>query len=171
MILTGKKITSETQLGNIVIEPFDESQVNPNSYNYRLNDKILCPVILNDKLVRFEEFDISDQGFWLEPHVTYLSSTYETLGSCKYAMSLIGRSSVGRLGLFLQVSANLGHTGSCHRWTLELVCAKRFKIHKYMKIGQICFWHNLGTPDLYKEGYSSYNLPQISNHMLEKDTI
>jgi hypothetical protein len=44
----------------------------------------------------------------------------EELGSRKYAMSLIGRSSIGRLGLFLQVSANLGHTGSSHCWTLEL---------------------------------------------------
>lgn len=54
-------------------------------------------------------------------------------------MSLIGRSSTGRLGLFLQVSADLGHTGAEHKWTLELVAAKPIKIYPNMIIGQISF--------------------------------
>ena len=40
MILTGDEIRN--QLGqNIVIEPFDESRLNPNSYNLTLHDEIL----------------------------------------------------------------------------------------------------------------------------------
>lgn len=86
----------------------------------------------------------------------------ETLGSNKYAMSLIGRSSLGRLGLFLQVSANLGHTGSIHKWTLELVATKKIKIYTFMIIGQISFWTNKGDIKLYKNSYSDFNFPQIS---------
>ncbi len=33
MILTGRAITAAVRDGDVVIEPFTESQVNPNSYN------------------------------------------------------------------------------------------------------------------------------------------
>ena len=33
MILTGTKIQNEVKKGKIIIEPFFESQINPNSYN------------------------------------------------------------------------------------------------------------------------------------------
>ena len=36
MILTGQQIIKEVRSGGIVISPFSEEQVNPNSYNYRL---------------------------------------------------------------------------------------------------------------------------------------
>ncbi|NJS42096.1 hypothetical protein HC766_07695 [Candidatus Gracilibacteria bacterium] len=93
----------------------------------------------------------------------YLASTYEKLGSQKYAMRLIGRSSVGRLGLFLQVSADLGHTKSSHSWTLELVACNDIKVYKYMKIGQISFWRNIGEVEEYKSHFNKYNKPQFNN--------
>ena len=77
-------------------------------------------------------------------------------------MSLIGRSSTGRLGLFLQVSADLGHTGSVHNWTLEIVAAKAIVIYPGMIVGQISFWENLGDVSPYCLGYSVYSLPEIS---------
>lgn len=90
----------------------------------------------------FEEAAIPEDGYILKPRQMYLGHTAETIGSRKYAMSLIGRSSVGRLGLFLQISANLGHTTSSHKWTLEMVSVKPLKIYPYMKIGQVSFWEN-----------------------------
>lgn len=74
-------------------------------------------------------------------------------------MSLIGRSSVGRLGLFLQVSADLGHTTSQHQWTLELVAAKPIILYPNMKIGQVTFWNNCGVlkPDTFT--YANFNYP------------
>lgn len=85
-------------------------------------------------------------------------------------MSLIGRSSTGRLGLFLQVSADLGHTGSVHKWTLELVTAKPFRVYPGMITGQISFWLNYGDASLYEGGYSAYSCPQISKMEKEIDT-
>ena len=161
MILTGSEITTQVKKGKIIIDPFNETQVNPNSYNYRLGNELICFKIKNNKKTS-HKIKIPAKGFIINPHKAYLASTYETLGSTKYAMSLIGRSSIGRLGLFLQVSANLGHTGSIHKWTLELVSTKKFRIYPNMIIGQITFWTNKGDIRLYKESYSKYNCPKKS---------
>ena len=40
MILTGSEIIKEHEKGNIIIEPFFQEQINPNSYNYRLGHKL-----------------------------------------------------------------------------------------------------------------------------------
>jgi dCTP deaminase len=157
MILTGSEIEKEVKKSNIKIMPFNKNQVNPNSYNYRIDNEIID--FSNNKVRKIK---IPKTGFILKPHQIYLANTYETLGSDKYAMSLIGRSSLGRLGLFLQVSANLGHTGSKHSWTLELVSAKHLRIYPYMIIGQISFWDNKGKIIHYRKGYSKYNKPKQS---------
>ena len=162
MILTGNEIKRMVKVGSIVIEPFMPEQINPNSYNYRLGPKLGVPNVNDGGKVEFKMIDLPENGYVIQPMTTYLGHTYEILGSDKYAMSLIGRSSLGRLGLFLQVSANLGHTGSCHQWTLEIVTAKPFKLYPYMRIGQISFWENHGSIDPYMEGYSNFNVPQPS---------
>jgi len=161
MILTGSEIKKQVKKKNITIEPFNENQINPNSYNYRIGNKLIIFEIKNMEK-NSKEIKIPKEGFVLEPHKTYLASTYEILGSKKYAMSLIGRSSIGRLGLFLQVSANLGHTGSVHKWTLEILSTKKFRIYPFMIIGQISFWDNKGEINPYEKGYSQFNKPKIS---------
>jgi dCTP deaminase len=166
MILTGSAIKTGVETGEIVISPFNAAQLNPNSYNYRLG-----------RHLRFREdsgelvsVELPEAGFVLEPHRTYLGHTYETLGSDKYAMSLIGRSSTGRLGLFLQVSADLGHTGSKHKWTLEIVAAKKIIVYPGIVIGQISFWLNEGSVSHYRDGYTRYSVPQVSKFEEIHDT-
>jgi dCTP deaminase len=167
MILTGSEIVKMVKDGSIKIELFSAEQVNPNSYNYRLGPKLLVARCENDSVTGFDEIALPEDGYVLRPHTMYLGHTHETLGSDAYAMSLIGRSSLGRLGLFLQVSANLGHTGSSHQWTLEIVAAKPFKVYPYMRIGQISFWCNMGTAQKYNAGYSRHNDPEQSRLMTE----
>ena len=41
MILSGKEIEREIKNENIVINPFNPSQVNPNSYNLTLHNELL----------------------------------------------------------------------------------------------------------------------------------
>ena len=41
MMLTGPEIVKEHFAGNISIEPFNLLQVNPNSYNLKLGNKLL----------------------------------------------------------------------------------------------------------------------------------
>lgn len=163
MILTGKKIEDEFKKGNIVISPFNVQNLNPNSYNYRIGDSIKVYQGMKNDKPSFKEEPIPDNGFVLKQGQTYLANTFEVIGSKKYAISLIGKSSIGRLGLFLQVSANLGHTGSEHRWTLELIAAKKIRIYKNMNIGQVSFWNNDGELIGYDGFFGSKNDIQESN--------
>ena len=41
MILTGNEIAKQHNLGKIIIDPFNIKNVNPNSYNYHLDDKYI----------------------------------------------------------------------------------------------------------------------------------
>jgi len=162
MILTGKEITREVGRGTISIEPFLTEQINPNSYNYRLSETIKEFRFMKGFKPVFQEVSIPREGYVLIPHQLYLAHTFEIIGSKKYAMSLIGRSSIGRLGLFLQVSANLGHTTSKHQWTLELVATKPIKVYPHMIIGQVSFWKNKGEIERYKGRYGRLNMSQES---------
>lgn len=159
MILTGVEIIKAVAKGDIILSNFDKNQVNPNSYNYRLGQVLKRFVCFDGNKSIFENIIIPQTGYMLEAGKMYLGHTDEVIGSNKYAMSLIGRSSIGRLGLFLQVSADLGHTTSVHQWTLELVAAKPIIIYPKMKIGQITFWDNSGEFYQHKFTYANYNNP------------
>ena len=167
MILSGIKIKEKIKKNNISIEPYNDNLLNPNSYNYRLADviyEITDSVIDPVKKTNIRKIKISDEGYILKPNKLYLGSTYEKIGSSKYVTQLIGRSSVGRLGLFLQVTAPLGHIGCNHCWTLELRVVQPLKIYPMMKIGQVTFWSIFGDNSLnYSSGkYNKYLSAEIS---------
>lgn len=161
MILTGPEIARMRKGRRIIIEPYSATQLNPNSYDFRLGTQLGVPVVKEGAL-EFDVIDLPVDGFVLEPKTMYLAHTLEKLGSDTYAMRLMGRSSLGRLGLFLQISADLGHTGACHQWTLEIVAALPFKIYPKMRIGQLSFWRNLGMRGAYEQRYSAFNAPTPS---------
>lgn len=168
MILTGSKIKEEVACGNIAIEPFLESQINTNSYNYRLGPTIKVFQKFDEGGLVFREIVIPEEGYVLKPGVMYLANTLEVIGSDKYAMSLIGRSSTGRYGLFLKVSANLGHTTSKHSWTLEIVAALPIKLYPGMIVGQVSFWVNYGDITPYGRRYGFVSHSEESFAQLEK---
>jgi dCTP deaminase len=47
---------------------------------------------------------------------------------------------MGRLGLFLNMTADLGHIGTKSNWTLELTAVQPLRIYPGMVIGQVSFW-------------------------------
>ncbi len=162
MILSGPEIAREVTAGRIVITPFSKEQINPNSYNYRLGTTLKEYVAGHDGETSFREIPIPESGIILKPQMMYLSHTAEVIGSSHYAMSLIGRSSLGRLGLFLQISANLGHTASEHQWTLELVACQPIRLYAGMIVGQVSFWENSGTVVPYEGTYGHLSNTQES---------
>ncbi len=167
MILTGSQIIEEVKHGNIMIEPFSEKQVNPNSYNYRLGDYYIemDDQIIYDARHGCEKYDlkkIPKNGLVLKEKKLYLCSTYEKIGSDEYVTSLIGKSSMGRLGIFLQASADLGHQGQIHNWTLEIRCAIPTKIYPGMVIGQVSFWKVEGDKYITDGYYTKFDCPQVS---------
>jgi dCTP deaminase len=162
MILTRAEIDREVAQGAIVINPYVPTQLNPNSYNYRLgsNIKEVHPEnSLGNSAANNPLLPIDESGTVIAPGRVYLSNTLEVIGSRKYVISLIGRSSIGRLGLYVQLSADLGNLGDAHRWTLELTCVQPMFIYPGMIMGQISFWETHGAPAFYSGPYTRFSQP------------
>jgi len=171
MILSGKEIKKQVKEGSIAIDPFTDDQINPNSYNLRLHPDLL--VYDNDILDMRENNSVSplvipDDGLQLEPHKLYLGRTVERTSTDKYVPMLEGRSSVGRLGLFIHITAGFGDIGFDGFWTLEIFCVQPIRIYSGLEICQI-FYHTIdGDFDLYRsKKYQSNKGVQPS--MLYKD--
>ena len=171
MILSGKEIKKQVKEGSIAIDPFTDDQINPNSYNLRLHPDLL--VYDNDILDMREKNSASplvipEDGLLLEPHKLYLGRTVERTSTDKYVPMLEGRSSVGRLGLFIHITAGFGDIGFDGFWTLEIFCVQPIRIYSGLEICQI-FYHTIdGDFDLYRsKKYQSNKGVQPS--MLYKD--
>lgn len=163
MILTREAIRRSVAAGSITIQPFDEALLNPNSYNYRLGPYVkVAPVGTLDPLspTDWPEIEIPEEGMVLEPGRLYLGHTLERIGSRMFVTSLIGRSSIGRLGLFLQISADLGHQGAIHSWTLELAAVQPIRVYPGMRIGQVSFWVPAGEATEYRGRYGGESKPR-----------
>ncbi|WP_328912503.1 MULTISPECIES: dCTP deaminase [unclassified Streptomyces] len=162
MILTGPAIRHAVDRGEITIDPFDPDQLNPNSYNYRLGDVLKVAVggpADPRQDTELETIRIPSSGFELQPGTVYLGATVERIGSPRYVASLIGRSSLGRLGCFLQISADLAQLGALHRWTLEIVVVQHLTVYAGMRMGQVSFWERVGAGAPYVGYYGRLDDP------------
>lgn len=161
MILSGLQI--KERLGkDIIIDPFDEQRLNPNSYNLRLSDEMLTyeevETIHGAGGLRSEDFvldmkknnphrrwKIPEEGFLMKPGRLYLGRTMEMTETKNLVPLLEGRSSVGRLGIFIHATAGFGDVGFKGYWTLELSCVEPVRIYAGVEICQI-FYHTVGSP-------------------------
>ncbi|MFF3697258.1 deoxycytidine deaminase [Streptomyces sp. NPDC002221] len=162
MILTGPAIRAGVLSGAITIDPFERTLLNPNSYNYRLGSQLKQLVSSPaDPTVpaRTRTIDLPADGYVLRPGTVYLGTTVETIGSATFVTSLIGRSSLGRLGCFLQISADLGQLGAVHRWTLEITVVQPLRIYPGMRVGQVSFWQPTGGRAPYRGHYGTLSVP------------
>jgi dCTP deaminase len=154
MILSGREILRH--MGKeIMIEPFDASRVNPNSYNLSLAGELL--VYENDVLDMktqnpTKKIVIPESGLLLEPNKLYLGRTNEFTKTEKFVPMLEGRSSTGRLGLFIHVTAGFGDIGFAGYWTLEIFCVQPVIIYPNVEICQIYYHDIKGDYDLYSSG-------------------
>ena len=171
MILSGKEILNK--LGkDIHIEPFSEKQVNPNSYNLRLAPDLM--IYDNDILDMKTENKVSpitipEEGLLLEPGKLYLGRTVEHTFTEKYVPMLEGRSSIGRLGLFIHVTAGFGDVGFSGFWTLEIFCVQPIRIYADVEICQI-YYHSIdGDYDLYKKSGKYQDNDGIQPSLLYQD--
>jgi dCTP deaminase len=144
MILSGNEI--QARLGkDVIIDPFDERQLNPNSYNLRLHDELLAyeEIVLDmRRRNRFRRHPIPPEGLILDPNRLYLGRTVERTETHNLVPMLEGRSSIGRLGLFVHVTAGFGDVGFCGYWTLEMFAVQPVRIYPGVQICQI-FYHTI----------------------------
>lgn len=160
MILSGLEIKKEIARGNIIIEPYDQRRVNPNSYNLRLADELLVydGELLDMKTENaYRRMTIPESGLVLEPGVLYLGRTEEFTETKTFVPMLEGRSSVGRLGLMIHVTAGFGDVGFAGYWTLEMQCVKPVRIYPRVEICQIYYHTILGEYEPYAGGKYQHN--------------
>lgn len=157
MILTGNEINVQQSMGLITISDWDQARLGPNSYNLRLAPELLVykEVVLDAKQPnRTERLTIPEEGLVLEPGELYLGKTMEFTSTKHYVPMLEGRSSVGRLGLFIHATAGFGDIGFSGNWTLEITCTKPVRVYPGMEVCQIYFIRPWGhVAKLYEGKY------------------
>ncbi|WP_099204434.1 dCTP deaminase [Scatolibacter rhodanostii] len=170
MILSGKEI--EKNIGkDIIIEPYDHRRLNPNSYNLSLCNELL--VYENRELDMkipnpAKKIIIPEEGLLLEPNKLYLGRTNEYTRTENMVPMLEGRSSIGRLGIFIHVTAGFGDVGFSGFWTLEIFCIQPIRIYPNVEICQI-YYHDIhGEYEPYKSGKYQNNTG-IQPSLLYKD--
>tara|TARA_R110002049_G_scaffold305056_2_gene501052 strand:+ start:21400 stop:22074 length:675 start_codon:yes stop_codon:yes gene_type:complete len=157
MLLSGLEI-QRRQKDELLIEPFDPERLNPNGYNLSLHDELLVyeEVVLDAAAPnRYRRIEIPPEGITLQPNMLYLGRTVEHTESHNVVPMIQGRSSLARLGLFINPGGSLGDAGYCGTWTLEMYCVQPVRIYAGMEVCQIFFLQTTGecakyTSDKYQ---------------------
>jgi len=170
MILSGIAIKKRINK-DIIIDPFSEKQLNPNSYNLKLFNELLVyedEILDMKKQNNAKKISVPETGLIIKPGKLYLGRTVEYTQTRNYVPMLEGRSSIGRLGLFIHVTAGFGDVGFSGYWTLEIFCVQPIKIYPDIEICQIYYHTIKGDFQEYKSNKYQDN-PGIQPSLLFKD--
>jgi dCTP deaminase len=151
VILSDQDLRAEIDGGRIIIEPYDDSCVQPSSIDVKVSN--LFRVFRNHTAAVLDvKKDLSDLTelvevepdgvFMLHPGEFVLGSTLERVGVPFDLVARVeGKSSLGRLGLLIHSTAGFVDAGFDGHVTLELANVANLPITLYpgMKIGQISF--------------------------------
>lgn len=143
VILTGEEIVRMQKAGRLLIDPFNAAWAGPNSYDLTLADelRVYTPLVLD---MRHDNpaatVRIPPEGLILYPGELYLGSTVERCGSKEFVTCVEGRSSVGRLGIQVHLTAGVGDIGFTDRWTLEITVVKPVRVYAGVRVCQALFF-------------------------------
>lgn len=157
---------------SLVIDPFDEERVGPNSYDVCLSPNVAwyaptaTAVQMEGGVYRdfvgvldsrtdnpVERAVMPESGFLFVPGRVYLCSTVERTETHGLVPWLDGRSSVGRLGVKVHATAGRGDDGFCGHWTLEVEVVHPVILYPGMRIAQISFFLLKGERKPYAGRY------------------
>ncbi len=163
-MLSGKEILKKMDDGSIVINSLKYAKINPNSVNLSLNpvvevytDKVLDVKGKNKK----SQIILPEEGAFLDPNECYVARTNEWTETYDTVPTINGRSSGGRLGVFVACSAGLGSVGYKGYWHLGPRVIKNLKVYPNMQICQIAYYTLDGNISNYYDGY----LQSIPGHV------
>ena len=157
MILSDRSLREQLAAGRVVIEPLDDSLIQPSSVDVRISN--LFRVFRNHargvidvkqdlqnltELIEIPADDggVGDEAFMLHPGEFVLGSTLERIAVPDDLVGRVeGKSSLGRLGLLIHSTAGFIDAGFDGHITLELANVASLPITLYpgMKIGQVSF--------------------------------
>ncbi len=159
MILSDHTIREQVAAGRIVIEPFDDSCVQPSSVDLHLDkyfrvfrNHTMGHIDVKQNLEELTELvsAADDDPFILHPGEFVLGSTLERVAIPDDLVGRIeGKSSLGRLGLLIHTTAGFVDAGWDGQLTLEFHNVANLPITLYpnMKIGQISFMQMTSPAD------------------------
>ncbi|CAN5548019.1 dCTP deaminase [soil metagenome] len=151
VILSDRSLREQLAAGRIVIDPLDESLIQPSSIDVRISNLFRVfrnhtagVIDVKQDLTRLTELvEIEgDEPFMLHPGEFVLGSTFERLAVPDDLVGRIeGKSSLGRLGLLIHSTAGFIDAGFDGHITLELANVASLPITLYpgMNIGQVSF--------------------------------
>ena len=153
MFLSDIDIQKNIESGDILITDFDNSRLQPASYDIRLGNKFLVvadyksPVIdpVKKILPEYREIELRDDEFF----TPILGMSLEKFGSEKFLIQLSGKSSLARLGLIVHNTAGLINPGHYLNITFELANMNSIPIilRPGMEIAQLLFAEMSARPE------------------------
>ena len=183
VVLSDRTIREEIAAGRLIIEPFDDTLLQPSSVDVRVAGEFR--VFHNNRRTYIDVKDANDdltevvaipdgEAFILHPGEFVLGSTQERVALPDDLVArLEGKSSLGRLGLLIHSTAGYIDPGFDGTITLELSNVARLPISIYpgMPIGQISFLQ-MTTPvdNPYRGKYQGQSGPTASSYHREFDT-
>jgi dCTP deaminase len=159
--------------GDILIRPFSEDQLNPNSYNLRLAQDFIryrpSDTLDLRKPADGEHFVLrEDEPYLLKPGELLLGQTLEYTETHNLIPQIDGRSSTARLGLCIHQTGGFGDIGYCGTWTLEISCIVPIWIYPLAQIAQLSYHLPCGKIDrLYKGKYQGSQTTRTSELHVE----
>ncbi len=151
-ILVDFEIKAAVSNGQLIIEPYDQALVQPNSYDVCLDNKFSWHTAGNEVIDPFEGKTIlnglesvTEDSFIVKPGQFILGATLERVClPADIVGQLTGKSSLARLGVMVHVTAGFIDAGFSHppaQITLEIVNVgvRPVKLHAGMPIAQMVF--------------------------------
>jgi dCTP deaminase len=143
MVLSDGAILVEIAKGNIIIEGLNVEHLNPVSVDLTLNPnfKVYEDGILDCKNPnKTIDLVVPEEGYILVPGVVYLYACNERIGvKGNIRAKVEGKSSLGRLGLLVHLTAGFIDPGFEGSLVLELAATQPVRIYPNMKICQLEF--------------------------------
>ena len=165
MILTGPEIECRIAQKEIEISPWDPRNCGPNSVDLRLHSEMkkydltatprACLDMQGDNPT--QDVRIPAEGLVLQPGTLYLGRTIEHIHTDIFVPQVEGRSSVGRLGMQIHVTAGFCDTGFNGTITLEITVVHPLRVYPEARVCQVGFTVPLGEIRLYKGRYQNQN--------------
>jgi dCTP deaminase len=160
-ILSGPFILDAVDRGLISIKPFDKKNINPASVDLHLGEQVVqykkwvvdgpSQILDVKEEPAVDRWIMSEGGSVLWPGQLYLMHTVESICTKHYVPVLDGKSSVGRLGIVIHLTAGYGDPGFDGQYTLEVTAVHPVRVYAGMPFCQMRFHEITGRPVDYQE--------------------
>ena len=169
--------------GRIVIDPFDEEQLGPNSYDLRIGEWICRQKYEGPEYESLASYipptvglknPVDGLALWgvptevlggiirLHPGELILAHTHEFVGCYKDVVGeMASRSTLMRMGIAICVDAGLGDVGFASKWTMEVYNHTRsiIEINVGDRVAQMKFHSVEGVSKSYQDKGGTYGKP------------